>query len=77
MKFKSVFFLFFLLSTITSFTLDIAGSSTIQTEEYPLRRPLNIVTLGTPDRTERKFINFILSKAGQEIIETESFIRIQ
>ncbi len=43
---------------------------------YPLRRPLNLVTRGRPGEEAGQFIDFLLSPRGQEIVIKEGFIPV-
>ena len=44
--------------------------SNILSNRYPLgKRPLNLVTLGNPGVMEQRFIDFLLSREGQEIVK--------
>lgn len=48
----------------------------IANETYPLRRPLHIVTSGDPQGTVKKFVDFLLSDAGQDIVRKHEFIAV-
>ena len=54
-----------------------ASIDNVRNKSYPLRRVLNLATMGEPDTTTQKFIDFILSDEGQAIVETNNFIRIK
>jgi len=43
-------------------------------KKYPICRNLNLITLGQPSGTIKKFIDFVLSKEGQNIIVSSDFI---
>ncbi len=51
--------------------LKIAGveatDANIKAGQYPIARPFNIATKGTPDALTQDFINFMMSKEGQAI----------
>ena len=49
---------------------------TIQSEKYPLSRYLYVYTNGKPTGNVQKFINFILSKEGQKLVEDEGFVDV-
>jgi len=49
---------------------------TIQSEKYPLSRYLYVYTNGKPTGNVQKFINFILSKEGQKLVEEEGFVDV-
>jgi len=44
---------------------------------YPLARPLLMYTLGQPEGEIKEYINWILSPAGQEIVEKSGYIPVQ
>jgi phosphate transport system substrate-binding protein len=43
---------------------------------YPLARPLHLYTLGEPEGEMRKYIDWILSDAGQKIVEDSGYVPI-
>ena len=53
----------------------VASIDNVRNQSYPLRRVLNLVTLGDPNSIAREFIDFVLSDAGQRIVEANNFIR--
>ena len=50
-------------------TLENALSGT-----YPIARPLYMYSIGTPEGKEMKYINWILSDAGQKIVEKSGYV---
>jgi phosphate transport system substrate-binding protein len=48
----------------------------VANESYPLRRPLHLVTKGEANGIAKKFIDYITSKEGQEIVSGLEFIPI-
>ncbi len=44
---------------------------------YPISRELYLITKGEPQGEAKKFIDFILSEDGQEIVREEGFIRVR
>jgi phosphate transport system substrate-binding protein len=52
-----------------------ASIQNVQDETYPLRRALNLATMGASTGITRQFIEFILSEEGQGIVEENNFIR--
>jgi phosphate transport system substrate-binding protein len=44
---------------------------------YAISRPFNIVTMGTVSPSAQDFINFILSKDGQDVVEAKGYIRLE
>ncbi len=49
-------------------------SQNVQEGLYPLVRPLNMVTNGTPDATLQAFLDFVLGPQGQTIVAEENYI---
>ena len=45
--------------------------------KYPISRPLFIYTNGEPKGLVKKFVDFILSKEGQEIVLKTDFVPIK
>jgi phosphate transport system substrate-binding protein len=52
------------------------GYEQIMNKEYTLIRPFLFVTNGPPKPAAREFINFVLSREGQELIQQEGLIPI-
>lgn len=48
----------------------------IQDEKYPLSRYLYMYTNGKPAGNVKKFIDFVLSKEGQKLVEEEGFVDV-
>jgi phosphate transport system substrate-binding protein len=55
----------------------LASRKTVLAGEYPLSRPLYMYTNGKPKGTVKYFIDFVLSKEGQELIEKNGFIGLR
>lgn len=53
-----------------------ATTENVATEKYPLRRPLNLVTLGKPAKDARRFIEFLRNEQGQEFVQKNHFVTI-
>ena len=52
-------------------------AETVTDGTYPISRPLYLVTKGDlQDGVEKDYIDFILSNVGQEVVESNGFIRI-
>lgn len=51
-----------------------ASVDTVKNGEYKLQRPFNLVTKGELKELPQDFLNFIMSKEGQTIIEEEGYI---
>lgn len=49
----------------------------ILTKTYPLSRPLFMYTNGKPKGELKNFIDFILSKEGQELVETAGYVGLK
>ena len=43
---------------------------------YPIARPLYMYSIGTPEGKEMKYINWILSDAGQKIVEKSGYVSL-
>ena len=43
---------------------------------YPLQRPLNLLSKGAPNENAQKFLDFMLSPAGQTLIEDLGFLAV-
>lgn len=50
--------------------------ATVQDGTYPIARNLNLYTNGAPTGAVKDFIDFLMSKEGQAIIEAEGFVPI-
>ena len=48
---------------------------TVKSGDYKVSRPFNIVTGPKTDAASKDFINFIMSKEGQEIVEKEGYVK--
>ena len=44
--------------------------------KYPISRPLFLYTNGAPQGLVKKFVDFVLSKEGQEIVLVTDFVPI-
>ncbi len=50
---------------------------TVATGEYPITRPLNVVTIGDPTDTRKVFVDFLLSSTGQDIVREVGFLPVR
>ncbi|MFP4484387.1 MAG: phosphate ABC transporter substrate-binding protein [Spirochaetaceae bacterium] len=50
---------------------------TVLTGEYPITRPLNLVTVGEPTGKEKTFADFLLSARGQEIVQEVGYLPLR
>jgi phosphate transport system substrate-binding protein len=50
------------------------SSETTISKQYPIARPLFVYTSGTPSPSARAYINWILSDAGQQIVEQSGYV---
>jgi phosphate transport system substrate-binding protein len=61
--------------------VDIGGviptKQTVLTGKYPYSRPLYMYTNGVPRGAAKQFIDFILSKDGQALVEKEGFVPLK
>lgn len=48
----------------------------IRAGTYPMKRPLNLVTNGEPNKEQQAFIDFLLSNEGQEIVKRHGYVTI-
>lgn len=49
---------------------------TVKANEYPISRPLYVVTKGDASGVEKSFIDYLLSSDGQKVVEQNGFISI-
>ncbi len=49
-------------------------NTTVSSGEYPIARPLFFFTNGWPEGSVASYISFVLSPAGQELIEQQGFV---
>ena len=54
----------------------LPSSETVKNGTYPISRALYMYTKGEPSGVTKDFIDFVLSKEGQNIVEEVGFIRI-
>ena len=52
-------------------------TQTVMSKKYPLVRPFLFVTLGRPTAGAQTFIDYVLSPAGQQILEKEGLVRVK
>ncbi|MGC9514203.1 phosphate ABC transporter substrate-binding protein [Methanocrinis sp.] len=53
------------------------SAETIKDGSYPLSRALNLYTFGEPSPAAEKFIDFVLSDEGQDIVEKSGFVPVR
>lgn len=53
------------------------SKSTIQDKSYPIARTLHMYTNGAPKGLVKQYIDFILSKEGQKLVEEQGFISVK
>ncbi|MEA3254452.1 MAG: phosphate ABC transporter substrate-binding protein [Candidatus Altiarchaeota archaeon] len=53
------------------------STATIKSGAYPISRKLYMITNGEASGLKKRFIDFVLSDEGQEIVEEEGFIKIR
>ncbi|WBB59702.1 phosphate ABC transporter substrate-binding protein [Streptomyces sp. WMMC500] len=60
-------------------TLDGVAPSpeNVATGEYPMDRPLYLITDGEPEGTEKKFIDYVLSPEGQELMTKHRYLTLE
>jgi phosphate transport system substrate-binding protein len=54
-----------------------ATPETIANETYFIHRRLNAITNGKPERGTRKFVNFMLSAEGQQLVKDAGFLPLE
>ncbi|MGE5831877.1 MAG: phosphate ABC transporter substrate-binding protein [Methanomicrobiales archaeon] len=52
----------------------VPDAATVLTREYPISRPLYMITRGPPSGLAKDYIDFILSPDGQKIVEEQGFV---
>ena len=64
--------------TVKALAVDgvVPGAETVKDGSYPIARPFNIATKGTPSDLAQDFIDFIMSQEGQTIA-AESYVSVQ
>ena len=53
------------------------NSANVLNHQYPLSRPLYMLTQGAPKGLAKSYIDFILSPAGQDIVEEQGFVKLK
>lgn len=63
--------------TVKALAVDgvVPSAETVKDGSYPIARPFNIATKGTPSNLAKDFLDFIMSKEGQAIV-AESYIPV-
>ncbi|HVP25976.1 MAG TPA: phosphate ABC transporter substrate-binding protein [Methanomicrobiales archaeon] len=51
--------------------------ATVLAHQYPISRPLYMITTGQPTGLAKNYIDFILSPDGQKIVEEQGFVPLQ
>ena len=68
---------------VKALRLDVGGTAVeptlenIKNKEYPISRPLFMLTNGEPDGLARQYLDFIMSAEGQEIVASVDYIPVQ
>ena len=52
------------------------GGETVHDKTYPLARSLHVYTLGEPEGAVKEYIDWILSDAGQKIVEDSGYVPV-
>lgn len=53
-----------------------ASADTVLSNKYPYSRPLYMYTNGEPKRLVKEFIDFVLSDAGQKLVEESGYVAL-
>lgn len=53
------------------------STATVRDGSYPIYRPLLLYTRGEPQGIVREFVQFVLSPAGQALVESNGFVRAE
>ncbi len=53
------------------------SAATVNSHQYPLVRPFLFVMKGKPNPRAQAFIDFVLSNAGQTVLEKEGLVRVE
>jgi len=53
------------------------SKETVLTDKYPISRPLYMYTNGKPTGTTRDFLDFVMSKEGQKIVDEQGFVALK
>jgi phosphate transport system substrate-binding protein len=63
-------------SSVKAITIDgvVCSKDTVLSGEYPYSRPLYMYTNGEPTGRVKEYIDFVLSKEGQRIVEAQGFV---
>ena len=56
---------------------EVPPAETIKDGSYPLLRALNLYTFGDPSPAAEKFIEFIVSDEGQNIVAESGFVPVR
>jgi phosphate transport system substrate-binding protein len=69
----------YLTSSVKAVTVNgiAATTQTILSGKYPFSRPLFMYTNGPAQGTAKEFIDYILSKDGQKLVEEEGFVALK
>jgi phosphate transport system substrate-binding protein len=52
-------------------------AANILSKAYPMSRPLLLVTNGDPARDVKKFIDFVLSSRGQQLVSKNGYLTLE
>ena len=48
----------------------------VKSGQYPISRPLLMITQGTPQGLAKDYLDYILSPEGQEIVAAEGYVSL-
>jgi len=55
----------------------IPSKETVNSDTYPLARPLFMYTNGEPTGSVKEFIDFVMSEEGQKLVEENGYISVK
>jgi phosphate transport system substrate-binding protein len=72
----------YLTDSVKALDLDVNGNmieptvANVKSGQYPISRPLLMITQGTPQGLAKDYLDYILSPEGQEIVAAEGYVSL-